>query len=96
MAVGGGDDLGSEAQNLDLDSSSVRPDRRFPFVVELEDLDLLAVDRLQIGWLGGELDQPVTVDSLCDEFGCGADGLLWVEAMAEDETRRELFEPRPL
>jgi hypothetical protein len=39
MPVGGGDDLGSEAQNLDLDGSSVRPYRRFPIVVELEHLD---------------------------------------------------------
>jgi hypothetical protein len=61
-----------------------------------EDLDVLAVDHLQIGWLGGELDQPVAVDSLCDEFDRGADGILWAEAIAKDETRRELFEPSPL
>jgi hypothetical protein len=42
------------------------------------------------------LDQPVDVDSLSDEFGCGADGVLRVEAIAEDEIRRELFQPRPL
>jgi hypothetical protein len=59
-----------------------------------DDLDVLAVDHLQIGWLGG--DQPVNVDSLCDEFGRGADGILWVEAIAKDETRRELFQPNPL
>jgi hypothetical protein len=61
-----------------------------------EDLDLVAVDHLQIGWLGGELDQPVNVDSLCDEFGRGADGILWVKAIAKDETRRKLFQPNPL
>jgi hypothetical protein len=61
-----------------------------------EDLDLLAVDRVHIGRLGGELDQPVDVDSLSDEFGCGADSVLRVEAIAKDETRRQLFQPRPL
>ena len=61
-----------------------------------EDLDLVAVDHLQIGWLGGELGQPVNVDSLCDEFGRGADGILWVKAIAKDETRRKPFQPNPL
>jgi hypothetical protein len=63
---------------------------------EEETLDLQPVELLRTGWLGGELDQPIATGALRDELGCHADGHLWVEALAEDESRRELFQPKPL